>query len=38
MIEAKKNTSRIRIQSNTMAKTVCWIQHAIENRSWKTSK
>ena len=26
-IEPKKNTSRIRIQSISMAKTKCWIQH-----------
>ena len=31
----KKNTSRIRIQSITMIKTIYWIQHKERNRSRK---
>ena len=29
-----KNISSIRIQSVSMAKTICWIQHKKKNRSW----
>ena len=34
-IKTKANTSRIRIQSITMAKTICRIQHTEKNRSRK---
>ena len=34
-LKLKKNTSRIRIQSISMAKTICWIQHTKKNRSRK---
>ena len=32
-LNTKNNTSRISTQSNTMVKTISWIQHATKNRS-----
>ena len=37
-IKTKENTSRIRIQSIIMVKTLYWIQHSKKNRSKKKMK
>ena len=34
-LKLKRNTSRIRIQSISIAKIICWIQHTKKNRSRK---
>ena len=37
-IEAKKNISRIKFQSISMAKTICWIQHTQKKQKIKAEK